>query len=185
MSDRLDRVSNSSDYGRQINRETSPWRRYSVPYLSVIAGILLPFFVIAGTMPVMPPIGFMILLAWRIMRPGLLPLWIGLPLGAIDDLFSGQPFGSAILLWSLAMLAIEQLEQRFPWRNFWHDWLTASLVLSVYLVLAMIASGAVPNYHQLIVVAPQIALSVVLYPIVAIVVSWLDRFRLIRTREVD
>ncbi|MEP5939050.1 MAG: rod shape-determining protein MreD [Erythrobacter sp.] len=184
MTERLNRVSNSSEYGRKINRESSPWRQYSVPYISVIAGSILPVFVLVGTMPIMPPLGFMILLAWRIMRPGLLPIWVGLPLGAVDDLFSGQPFGSAILLWSLAMLAIEQLEQRFPWSNFWQDWVTAAMVLAVYLLLAMFASGAVPGYFHLTVLVPQIALSILLYPIIAIVVSWLDRFRLIRTREV-
>ena len=65
------------------------------------------------------------LLGWRMVRPGLLPLWAGAPLGAFDDLVSGQPFGSAILLWSLAMIAIELIETRFPWRGFWQDWFTA------------------------------------------------------------
>jgi len=184
MKDQLNRVSNSSRYGRRINREASPWRQYAVPYLSIMAGSLLPLFVLTGTMPIMPPLGFMMLLGWRIMRPGLLPIWIGVPLGMVDDLFSGQPFGSAVLLWSLAMLAIEQLEQRFPWRNFGHDWLTAATVMGAYLMLALLVSGTTPNYHQLIVIAPQIVLSILLYPIVAVVVSWLDRFRLSRTREV-
>ena len=184
MTGQLNRVSDSRQYGRQINREASPWRQYAVPYVSIMAGSLLPVFVLTGTMPIMPPLGFMMLLGWRIMRPGLLPVWIGLPLGLVDDLFSGQPFGSAVLLWSLAMLAIEQLEQRFPWRNFGHDWLTASVVLAAYLTLAVLFSGATPSAHQLTIIAPQIALSILLYPIVAMVVSWLDRFRLSRTREV-
>src|SRR3546814_6157237 len=54
-------------------------------------------------------------------------MWSGAVLGAIDDRFSGQPFGSAILLWSLAMLVLEFVEARFPWRGFWQDWLTAGL----------------------------------------------------------
>ena len=35
-----------------------------------------------------------------------------------DDLFSGQPMGSAMLLWSVAMIALEAIEQRFPWRGY-------------------------------------------------------------------
>ncbi len=71
----------------------------------------------------------MILIAWRIQRPGLLPMWIGLPLGAFDDLFSGQPFGCAILLWSLALLALEAIETRFPGAGSGKDWVTASGLL--------------------------------------------------------
>ena len=35
-----------------------------------------------------------------------------------DDLYSGQPFGSAIMLWSIAAIALEIVETRLPWRNF-------------------------------------------------------------------
>ncbi len=182
--EQLNRQTNSSQYGPRINREPSALRTYLVPYLSIMLGSIVPVFVVVGTMPLVPPLGFMMLLAWRIMRPGLLPIWIGLPLGAFDDLFSGQPFGSAILLWSLTMLAIEQLEQRFPWRNFGHDWFTASLVMAIYILLAMIVAGNIPNYHQLLVIAPQAALAVLMYPFIVITVSWLDRFRLLRVREV-
>ncbi len=84
----------------------------------------------------------MILIAWRLVRPGLLPLWIGMPLGAFDDLFSGQPFGSAIMLWSLAMLALEAVEARFPWRNVWQDWAAAAALIAAYLILGgFVASG--------------------------------------------
>jgi rod shape-determining protein MreD len=180
----LDLQSNSSEYGPKINRERSAIRTLSVPYLSIMLGSLLPVFIVVGTMPLIPPLGFMMLIAWRIMRPGLLPIWIGLPLGAFDDLFSGQPFGSAILLWSVTMLAIEQMEQRFPWRDFGQDWFTASLVIMAYILLSMFAAGNFPNYQHLTVVAPQILLAILLYPTIAIVVSWLDRFRLLRVREV-
>ena len=48
-----------------------------------------------------------------------------LPLGLFDDLVSGQPLGSAMLLWTLCFLAIDVLEQRLVWRDFWQDWLIA------------------------------------------------------------
>jgi len=125
----------------------------------------------------------MLLLAWRLLRPGLLPLWAGLPLGFFDDLYSGQPLGSAILLFSLTLIAVELIEVRFPWRNFWLDWLTAGAILVPYLIVAALLSGAEPTLVQLRVIVPQLVISVVLYPVVARLVSHLDRLRLRRVRR--
>lgn len=167
-----------------INRVQSPWRAKSVHYISICFGSLLPFWFIADVMPIVPPLGFLTFLAWRLMRPGLMPLWVGVPLGAFDDLFSGQPFGSAILLWSVTMIALELLEARFPWRGFWQDWFTASFTLVLYIIAAMIASGAPFTVHVLIASAPQIVLALLLYPLVARIIAWLDRFRLSRSRRI-
>ena len=84
---------------------------------------------------------------------------------------------------SLALFAIELIEIRFPWRNFWLDWLTASAILIVYLVAAAVLSGAELSLVQLRVIAPQIVLSVVLFPVVARLVAQLDRLRLMRVRR--
>ena len=133
--------------------------------------------------PVLPPFAFLLLLAWSFVRPGLLPLWAGLPLGLFDDLFSGQPFGRGILLFSIALLAIELIEFRFPWRNFPLDWLTASVILLVYLAAAALLSGAELTFVQLTVILPQLLLSIVLFPIIARMVALLDRLRLMRVRR--
>lgn len=86
-------------YGPRINREHSPLVALTIPWLSIMVGSLLPMLFIATALPLVPPTGFLMLVAWRLVRPGLLPVWAGLPLGFFDDLFSGQPLGSAILLW--------------------------------------------------------------------------------------
>ena len=117
--ERLDPRARSDIYGKRINRAPYAWRVRSVPYVTIMLGSLLPVLLIADLMPLFPSLGFLMLLGWRMVRPGLLPLWAGAPLGAFDDLVSGQPFGSAILLWSLAMIVIELIETRFPWRGFW------------------------------------------------------------------
>ncbi|MDZ4274519.1 MAG: rod shape-determining protein MreD [Erythrobacter sp.] len=126
----------------------------------------------------------MLLLGWRMVRPGLLPLWAGAPLGAFDDLFSGQPFGSAILLWSLAMIAIEIIETRFPWRGFWLDWFTAGVMVVAYWLATLLASGAPVTPEMLLVALPQALLAILLYPIMARMVASLDRFRLARARKI-
>lgn len=183
--DRFDPRARSDIYGLRINRAPSPLRARSVPYLTIMLGSLVPVLLIADLMPLAPSFGFLMLLGWRMVRPGLLPLWAGAPLGAFDDLVSGQPFGCAVLLWSLAMLAIEIIETRFPWRGFWQDWFTASVIALCYWLAALVLSGASLTAEMVAVALPQALLSVLLYPIIARMVAGLDRFRLKRARRID
>jgi rod shape-determining protein MreD len=183
--ERLDPRARSDIYGRRINRAPAPWRVMSVPYASIMLASVLPVLLIADTMPLLPSFGFLMLLAWRMVRPGLLPLWAGAPLGGFDDLVSGQPFGSAILLWSLAMIAIERVETRFPWRGFWQDWFTASVIAVIYWLASLLVSGASLTPQMLAVAAPQALIGVLLYPIIARMAAGLDRFRLSRARTIN
>jgi rod shape-determining protein MreD len=182
--ERLNPKARFDPYGSRINRTQSPLRAGSVPYLSIMLGSVLPGLLIADVMPVAPSLGFLMLLAWRMVRPGLLPLWAGAPLGAFDDLLSGQPFGSAVLLWSLALIAIELIEARFPWRGFWQDWFTAGLAALLMWLAGLMLSGAKVTPELLLVALPQALLSVLLYPILARMVARLDRFRLARARRI-
>ncbi len=182
--ERLDPRPQPDLYGRGINRTQSPLRARSVPYLSIMLASLVPVLLIADLMPLAPPLGFLLLLGWRIMRPGLLPLWVGAPLGAFDDLVSGQPFGSAMLLWSLAMIAIELIEARFPWRGFWQDWFTSGVMAAGYWLATLLLAAAPVTSPLVIVALPQVLLSILLYPIIARMVANLDRFRLARARRI-
>lgn len=183
--ERINPSSRADRYGKRINREPYPLLAYSLPYFSIMLASIVPMVLITAEMPIVPPLGFMMLLGWRIMRPGLLPQWVGLPLGAFDDLVSGQPFGSAILLWSLAMIAIELVEARFPWRGFWQDWMAAGVATPIYILLAMLCSGAKFSGVLLMVSLPQMLVAVILYPGVARLVAWLDQLRLMRLRDVS
>ncbi len=183
--ERLDPRARSDIYGLRINRAPDPWRVRIVPYASIMLASIVPVLLMADTMPLLPSFGFLMLLGWRMVRPGLLPLWAGAPLGAFDDLVSGQPFGCAIFLWSLAMIAIEVIETRFPWRGFWQDWFTASVIAVIYWLATLLFSGASITPEMLGVAAPQALLSVLLYPIMTRMVAGLDRFRLARARTID
>ena len=185
MIDRIDPPMRRRAYGgEKINRVPDPWRTNSVHYITIGLGSILPLFILADVMPIAPPLGFMFFLGWRLMRPGLMPLWAGVPLGAFDDLFSGQPFGSGIFLWSVTMIALEVIESRFPWRGFWQDWFTAGLGLTLYIFAAMFVSGATISLPLLAMIAPQILFSILLYPIVARLIARADRFRLSRARRI-
>jgi rod shape-determining protein MreD len=173
------------DFGKpRINRAPSPLLARTLPWLLVMLGSLSPTWPIIASAPIMPPFGFLLLVAWQQLRPGLFPVWAGLPLGLFDDLLSGQPFGSAVLLWSITMIGLDLLEVRFPWRGVLLNWLSACAIIAVYLAvslqLANAAGGAVP----LRVILPQLVLSMLAYPLAARVVGAVDRLRLIPIRMI-
>ena len=165
--ERIDTRARRDAYGSKLNREHSDILAYATPYVSIALASFLPVLPIATALPFFPPFGFLMLLAWRMVRPGFLPVAAGFPLGLVDDLFSGQPFGSAILLWSLAMIAIEVLETQFRWRNFHLDWISAAALTVLYVVFAALFSGAKLQAEGLSALAPQIILSLLAYPILA------------------
>lgn len=182
--ERNDPRARSDAYGSRINRSHSPFLANVIPWLSIMLASFLPIFAIAAALPMFPPLGFLMLIGWRLVRPGLLPVWAGFPLGLFDDLYSGQPFGFAILTWSVSMLVIEALEMRLPWRAFWQDWFTAGILALAYLLLGWVFSGASPTVPSLVALVPQIILSILLFPILARVVARLDELRLKRWKRV-
>jgi rod shape-determining protein MreD len=164
---------------KRINREPLPLLAIGLPWLSIILASMASFSPIIASAPIVPPLAYMMLLGWRMMRPGMLPVWSGMPLGFVDDLYSGQPFGSGILLWSLTMLAMEVIDERFLWRSFAQDWLAASLLMTAYLGTCAVLAGFVTGYPLPFVILPQVLMSVMFFPVVTGVIALLDRVRLL------
>jgi rod shape-determining protein MreD len=172
------------DFGKpRINRGASPALAIAMPWLLVMLGSLSPSWPIIASAPLIPPIGFLLLVAWQQLRPGLFPAWAGLPLGLFDDLYSGQPFGSAVLLWSATMIALDLFEVRVPWRGVVLNWLAASGIVTLYIVLAAQLADLGGGNSSLLHLVPQIFLSILAYPIAATLVGLVDRFRLIPIRR--
>lgn len=184
MMEQLNPRSRRDAYGKKINRDHSPVLVFGVPWLTILLGSLVPMLPIIAPAPVMPPMGLMLMVAWRLLRPGLLPLWAGFPLGLFDDLYSGQPFGSGILLFSVILIGLDLLDIRFPWRNFVQNWITTTAILGAYLAVAALVSGAHLSFVQLGLIVPQLLISIVLFPIIASLVTLLDRVRLFRIRRI-
>ena len=182
--DRLDPRARPDQFGSKINRTQSPYIAYGIPWASILLVSLTPMLPIISPAQVLPPFAFLVLLAWRMLRPGLLPMWSGIPLGLFDDLYSGQPLGCAILLFSLALLTVEIVEYRFPWRSFGFDWFIATLAVAVYLAFSMLVSGAQLDQTTVLFILPQLLLSIVLFPIITRIISLLDRLRLTRIRRI-
>lgn len=165
--------------GSKLNRAPSPLLAHAAPWLSIMLASLLPAMPVIASAPVLPPLGFLMLLAWRQVRPGVLPVWAGLPLGAFDDIYSGQPFGSAIFLWSLTLMALEVVEARFPWRSYWLDWLVSAGLLVAYLVLSLLFANAAGGAAGVVVIVPQLITAILLYPLLGRLVAVFDRMRLV------
>lgn len=170
---------NRSPYESRLNRSSHPFRKRAVPILSVLFASMLPALLpVISTQPLVPPLGFMFFLGWRLMRPGFWPVWAGLPFGMFDDVFSGQPFGSAALIWSLVMLGMEFVDRYSIWRDHWQDWLIGAIAIILALLMGLwfvsLAYGS-PGANVLI---PQIILSVLLFPLVVRFCARLDGWRL-------
>ncbi|MFD2501348.1 rod shape-determining protein MreD [Rhizorhabdus histidinilytica] len=93
-----------------------------VPILSTLAGSATALLPIVATEPIVPPFGLMMLLAWRLLRPEIWPVWVALPLGLADDLISGHYLGTAMILWTIAFLSLEWVDQALRWRDSWIEW---------------------------------------------------------------
>lgn len=167
---------------RQISRAPSPLIAYAAPWVTVALASCLPGWPLISMAPIMPPLGFMTLLAWRQLRPGLLPVWAGAVLGMVDDLFSGAPFGAAMALWSITMIVMDLIEARFPWRNFLTDWLVAGVFIVAYLALGWVIAGHSGGAIAPALVVPQGLVALLAYPMVGRTVGLIDRWRLMRFR---
>jgi rod shape-determining protein MreD len=170
---------------QRINRAPSPALAVGLPWLSVALGSILSTILVIASAPIMPPLGFLIYLAWRQLRPGLLPIWAGLPLGAFDDLYSGQPFGSGVLLWSVTAIVLDVVETRFPWRDFATEWLVAAAITASYAVACLFLANPDTGPTLLLTIVPQIIASILVYPLLCRLVAVIDRLRLVPIMVID
>jgi len=142
--------------------------------LSVILGSLMTLLPVIAMVPFLPPFGLMMLLGWRLTRGDSMRVWAPVPLGLFDDLVSGQPLGSAMLFWTLCVLAIDVLDTRLVWRDFWQDWLIASGAVGFCLIAGRLVAtdfGAHVDTALLL----QTVIACALFPLVQRLCAWLDR----------
>lgn len=137
-----------------------------VPAASVMTASSLTLWPYVATFPVLPPFGLLLLLGWRLSRPGSLPVWAVLPLGFYDDLISGQPLGNAILLWTLCFFMIDLIDQRVVFRDFWQDWLIAGGAIGFCVVAGRLVAAPF-DAHVDTVLLLQVAITALLFPLAA------------------
>ncbi|RZF65907.1 rod shape-determining protein MreD [Sphingomonas populi] len=145
-----------------------------LPALSVMVGSCVTIWPTIASFPFLPPVGLLMLLAWRLNRREAIPVWAPLALGLFDDLVSGQPFGLGITTWTLCFFMIDLIDERLVFRDFWQNWLIAAGGTAFYLICGRLV--AVPfGTHVDTVLLLQVTTSVLLFPVISLLCAWLDR----------
>ena len=149
-----------------------------VPAATVVAASLMAAMPIVSTSGWFPDFGYLVLISWRLLRADPWPAWWAAPLGLVNDLFTGYPIGFSIALWCATMLALDLIDRRTMWRDYWIEWMVATVLIAVDEWLqwrvARLAGADLPFTMML----PQLLISVCAFPLSAWVVSRLDRWRL-------
>ena len=97
-----------------------------------------------------PDFGFLALISWRLLRADPWPAWWAAPLGLVNDLFTGYPIGFSIALWSATMLALDLIDRRTMWRDYWIEWMVATVLIALdewlqWQVARLIAAPTFPS----------------------------------------
>ncbi|WP_174285824.1 rod shape-determining protein MreD [Sphingomonas bacterium] len=153
-----------------------PARARALPWATVMAGSLVTIVPVVAGIPLLPPFGLLMLIAWRLLARFALRPWAAAPLGLFDDLVSGQPLGSSVLLWSLCFVVIELIEVRLVFRDFWQDWMIAAGAIAFGLCAGrLIAVPVAARVDQAVI--GQIAISILLFPLATRIVAAIEAKR--------
>ncbi|HEX8064352.1 MAG TPA: rod shape-determining protein MreD [Allosphingosinicella sp.] len=156
------------------------FRRRWVPILSTLAVALLALLPYVASRPLVPDFAYLVLLAWRLLRPEMWQAHMALPLGLFNDLVAGLPVGQSMALWTLTFLILDIVDSRVGWRDYWLDWLFAAAAILFYTAGGWYVAREMGGTTPFAVLLPQLALSIFAYPLVARLVVALDRWRLQR-----
>jgi rod shape-determining protein MreD len=156
-------------------------RRRFVPLASTIFAMLLGLLPIVTSTLWIPNLAFLILITWRLVRPEIWQAQVALGLGLLADLIiPGAPLGQSMLLWTLIFLSLDYADHLLGVRDYWLDWTLAAAAILFhsagvwYIALLMGAKVGI------IIMVPQLILSILAYPLMARIVLRLDRWRLTR-----
>jgi len=162
---------------RRIGQGPKPLAGY-VPALTVALASLLAALPIVSTSGWYPDFGFLAMISWRLLRSDPWPVWWAAPMGLVNDLFTGFPIGFSVALWSATMLALDLVDRRTMWRDYWIEWGLAAVLLAadewLQWRIAALAGARVP----FLAVVPALVISICVFPLSAWIVSRIDRWRL-------
>lgn len=149
-----------------------------VPAVSIMIGTYLAALPIVSMSGWFPDFGFLVLIAWRLLRNDAFPAWWAAPLGLFNDLITGTPVGLSVAVWTAAMLLLDLADRRTMWRGYWLEWALAAVLLlgneAAEWRVAQVMGASLP----FLTVVPPLLISILAFPIVAFIVSRVDRWRL-------
>ena len=162
---------------RRIGRGPTPFAAY-LPAASVVAASLLAALPIVATNGWFPNFGFLVLFGWRLLRSDPWPPWWAAPMGFLNDLITGMPIGLSVTLWSATMLALDLIDRRTMWRDYWIEWALAALFIAIDQWSQWRIAAAMGARVPFSAMAPAIAISICMFPVSAWLVSRIDAWRL-------
>jgi rod shape-determining protein MreD len=162
---------------RRIGRSPIPFAAV-LPAATVVAASLLSALPIVSSSGWYPDFGYLVLISWRLLRSDPWPPWWAAPLGLVNDLFTGYPIGFSIALWSATMLALDLIDRRTMWRDYWIEWVLAAVLLTIdewFQWRLAAAAGAELPFSSII---PALIISICVFPVSAWLISRIDAWRL-------
>lgn len=157
-----------------------PIKAKITPIIMVLLASLLETEPFVGVLSFWPSLGFLTALGWRLLRPELWQAWMGLPLGMANDIINGQPPATSMITWTACFLLMDIVDNRLVWRNYWQDWILATVAVFCSSLLALCMSCGLKGHFAIALVAdmPRILVSILLFPVVEFFCSLVDRWRL-------
>lgn len=162
----------------RIGRAPSPFRRQAVPIFTVMLASMTTLLPLIATAPILPPLGLIVFLAWRALHRNLWLPWMGLPLGLFDDLLSGAPVGTAMVIWTLLLLALDTLDRSFVWRDDRQEWAIAAAAIAMSLLATYAIGGGAHSVYGPLLLLPQMVMAILSFPLAMRLCDRLDRWRL-------
>src|SRR5687767_8580264 len=150
------------------------FRMRFVPLISTLIAISLSLLPIVATSPLLPDFGFLLLITWRLLRPEIWTPRMAFGLGLIADLVVGHPLGQSMLLWTSLFLVFDLIDSRLGFRDYMMDWLIAAGAIFFHSVGAWYIALIMGSDISFVIMAPQIVLTILAYPVAARLVLTLD-----------
>ena len=161
----------------RLNRGPRPGFQL-IPAASVVVLSAFSLLPVVASQGVWPDFGLLMLIAWRLLRADAWPAWWAAPLGFVNDLLTGTPIGQSVTLWTAIMLAMDLVDRRTQWRDYWIEWALAAVLIAaaetVEWKVAAWSGAPVPYMHMM----PAIIISILAFPLFAFLAARLDRWRL-------
>jgi rod shape-determining protein MreD len=150
-----------------------------IPALTVIGGSLMSLLPIVSATGWWPDGGLLMLVAWRLLRADAWPAWWAAALGFLNDVIVGNPIGLSVALWAAMMIAMDMLDRRTQWRDYWIEWGIAALFVALselaqWRIAALMGAPMPLN----ITAGPAIVVGILCFPVAAFLVVRIDRWRL-------
>ncbi|WP_309661306.1 rod shape-determining protein MreD [Sphingomonas sp.] len=163
--------------GRRIGQGPRPTAPY-IPAISVFAGTMLSTLPLVSTSGWYPDLGFLVLIAWRLLRSDPWPAWWAAPLGFANDLVTGAPLGMSVVLWSATMVLLDLVDRRTMWRDYWIEWGLAALLLLLGECFEYWIASLTGPAGAFATILPPLLIAIFVFPIAAWLVGRIDRWRL-------